>query len=83
MYPLEVTTWTPVRPTGRATNISATITPPSIQHYDYWDGLSNTFGTQLRVLNTDAHPWWLAAPGEDDVLGPFSSAFSSAFRVVS
>ena len=83
MYPLAVTTWTPVRPTGHATNISATITPPSIQGFDYWSGFTWITGARLRVLNTDGHPWWLAAPGEDDVLGPFSSAFSSAFRVVS
>lgn len=82
MYPHPVTMWSPVRPRGRDTNITAAITPPAIEGFDYWPLMSWVTGTRLRVLNTTGRPWWLAAPGEDDVLGPFSSAFSSAFRVV-
>lgn len=82
MYPLPVEMWSPVRPRGRDTNITAAITPPAIQGFDYWSGFTWITGARLTVLNTDGHPWWLGPPGEDDVQGPFSSAFSSAYRVV-
>lgn len=82
MYPLPVEMRSPARPRGRDTNITAAITPPAVQGFDYWPSFTRIMGARLWVLNTDGHPWWLAAPGGSDVLGPFSSAFSSAFRVV-
>lgn len=82
MYPLPVTMWSPVGPRGRDTNITAAIAPTAIQGFDYWPLMTWVTGSRLRVLNTDGHAWWLAAPGEDDVMGPFSTAFSTAYRVV-
>lgn len=80
MYPLAVDMWAALKPVGRATNISATITPPSIQHYDYWPDLSLTFGTQMRLFETTAHPWWLSSDQSEDIGGPFTDGFSSGFR---
>lgn len=82
MYPLTVELRSPIRPRGRGTNITAGITPPAIEGFDYWPLMTWVIGEHLRVLNTDGHAWWLAAPGESDVMGPFSTAFSTAYRVV-
>lgn len=80
MYPLAVEMWPAMRPAGVDANIAAEIVPKSLQHFDYWPQ-SLSWANQLRVFNTTAHPWWVGEPGPDDLLGPFSSAFSSAFRV--
>lgn len=59
-YPNAVTVKAKVTPRGFDTNIAATISPASLQHFDYFPGYTFTSGDQLRVLNTAGVAWWLA-----------------------
>lgn len=79
-YPLPVREMPLRTPAGHATNISATITPPSLRHFDYFVGFTVTSGAQLRVLNTAGHGWWLTERPDAPMSGSFSTAFASAFH---
>lgn len=79
-YPLTVTLWAKITPVGRSTNISGRITPPSLQHFDYFPGFTFTGGIQLRVLNTDGHPWWLTEPPPIPTDRQYDDAYAAAFQ---
>lgn len=79
-YPLPVTEMPLQTPAGHSTNIRGRITPPSLQHFDYFTGFTFTGGIQLRVLNTSGHAWWLTEPPPAPTDRQYSDAYDAAFQ---